>query len=57
MLLLSEITKLVAFTNKTLGYATKAAAFCLKKINDNLEVGLLLISTGVFNQFLNLNEH
>jgi len=49
MLILSEITKSVVFTNKALGYATKAAAFCLKKINDNLEVGLLLISTGVFN--------
>jgi len=49
MLILSEITKSVVITNKALDYATKAAAFCLKKINDNVEVGLLLISTGVFN--------
>jgi len=49
MLLLSKITKSVVTTNKALGYATKAATFCLKKINDNVEVGLLLISTGVFN--------
>jgi len=49
MLLLSKITKSVVITNKTLGYATKAAVFCLNKINNNLEVGLLLIFTGVFN--------
>jgi len=49
MLLFSEITKSVVFTNKALDYATKTAVFCLRKINGNLEVGLLLNSTGVLN--------
>jgi len=56
LLLITHILKLVAITNKVLANASKITIFCLKKINDNSEVGLLLISTGAFNQFLNLTE-
>lgn len=56
LLLVTKILKKVSLTNKFLSYASKITTFSLKKINENSEVGLLLISTGTFNQFLNLNQ-
>ena len=56
LLLITQIFMSVSITSKILAYAPKVAIFCIKKINDNCEVALLLISTGIFNQSLNLNH-
>lgn len=34
----------------------KAKGFLLKKLNGNIEVGLLVICSSALNQFLNINE-
>jgi len=49
LLLITQIFMSVSITSKILAYAPKVAIFCIKKINDNCEVALLLISTGIFN--------
>ena len=49
LMLLTHIYKEVAISNKAILYASKAAIFCLRKIHDNCEVALLLVTTGVFN--------
>jgi len=49
MLLITHICTEVSLSNKIIAYALKIGIFCLKKINANSEVALLLISTGIFN--------
>ena len=49
LLLISHICMSLALTTKMLANSSKVVIFCLKKINDNCEVALLVITTGIFN--------
>jgi len=49
LLLISNICMSIALTTKMLANSSKVVVFCLKKINNNCEVALLVIMTGLFN--------
>jgi len=49
LLLITHIYTEISLSNKIISYALKVGIFCLKKINANSEVALLLISTAIFN--------